>query len=248
MKNGDPEEHGRLIRKAYAERLARNEGVWTDKPICGAATKQDSDRGKKGSPCQLAAGWGTDHYGYGHCRKHGGNTPPGRIKAFREEAMDEIRKVMGPGIEIDPMDALLWCVKLSAGEVAYATWKIEQLEEGEAIQSFEERTEQQGGKEGSYTKVVQSNLSTVHIWIDTRRQSMDRLAKYSKMALDAGIAERQLQLAESAGDSLALGLRKMFDQLALTAEQEEKAPQLVRQFLEELERQTMQPQALLEAG
>src|SRR3954447_9014977 len=114
MLNGDPGEHGRRIRKAYAENLIRNNGVWTDSKICGAKTKQDSPRGAKGSPCQRPAGWGTNHSGYGRCKLHGGLAPSSIIAAFREEAMDEIRRVMGPGIEVDPMDALLWCVKICA--------------------------------------------------------------------------------------------------------------------------------------
>lgn len=160
--------------------------------------------------------------------------------------MDEIRRVMGPGVEIDPWDALLWCVKICAGEVAYCTWKIEALDEAEAIIKDREDTQQSGGKEGSYTRVVTTTKANLHIWIDTRQRSMDRLAKYAKMALDAGVAERQIQLAETAGDHLALGLQKLFDQLGLTAKQEELAPTLVRSFLLELEQTTSPAQAILE--
>jgi hypothetical protein len=177
---------------------------------------------------------------------HGGYFPAHIIKALREEAMDEIRKVMGPGIEIDPMDALLWCVKICAGEVAYCTWKIEQLDEEEAIIKEREDTQQSGGREGSYTRTVTTTRANLHIWIDTRQRSMERLAKFAKMALDAGVAERQIQLAETAGDHLALGLQKLFDKLGLTAAQEERAPTLVRSFLLELEQTTSPPQTILE--
>lgn len=34
--------------------------------VCGAKTRQ-------GTPCQLLAGWGTDHVGTGRCKLHGGN-------------------------------------------------------------------------------------------------------------------------------------------------------------------------------
>lgn len=34
--------------------------------LCEATTRQ-------GTPCELPAGWGTDHVGEGRCRKHGGN-------------------------------------------------------------------------------------------------------------------------------------------------------------------------------
>ena len=28
-----------------------------------------------GGKCTMAAGWGTNHYGYGKCKLHGGSTP-----------------------------------------------------------------------------------------------------------------------------------------------------------------------------
>lgn len=36
--------------------------------ICGAKTRNDT-------PCQREAGWGTNHFGEGKCRLHGGATP-----------------------------------------------------------------------------------------------------------------------------------------------------------------------------
>ena len=38
--------------------------------MCGAKTRQ-------GTPCELPAGWGTDHAGVGRCKLHGGATPRG---------------------------------------------------------------------------------------------------------------------------------------------------------------------------
>jgi len=37
---------------------------------CGAKTRD-------GTPCELPAGWGTDHVGWGRCKLHGGATPRG---------------------------------------------------------------------------------------------------------------------------------------------------------------------------
>lgn len=151
--------------------------------------------------------------------------------------MDEVRRVMGPAVEIDPMDALLVCVKIAAGEVAYATHKIEELTEEDAIGQEEivSKHEATGGdKEESWIETNRNPIS-LHIWIRTRRESMDRLAKYAKMAVDAGIAERQVKLAESAGDELAVAIREILDGLNLTLEQEKKAPDIVRGALVKLE-------------
>ncbi len=198
--------------------------------ICGAI--------RNGKQCKMVAGWGTDHYGYGTCKLHGGATRNHKINAAKEEAMDVAMQIMGPAVEIEPMDALLLCVKIAAGEVAYATWKIEQLSpEEELVSEVTETVREATGEHAeSFTEKNTTNMVSLNVWIAARQQSMDRLARYSKMALDAGVAERQIQLAEAAGDALSLMFQRVFDGLNLTAEQEQRAPQLVRAALEELER------------
>jgi len=63
------------------------------KAICGAKTK-------KGTPCQLSAGWGTPHVGSGRCKLHGGlstgpRNGPGtyrtRIDSTYQEIYDAFR-------------------------------------------------------------------------------------------------------------------------------------------------------------
>lgn len=51
----------------------------TEKKRCGAPTKT-------GTPCQLFAGTGTTHPGFGQCHYHGGATPDGRQQAAAEAA------------------------------------------------------------------------------------------------------------------------------------------------------------------
>jgi len=64
-----------------------------NKHTCGARTK-------RGTPCQLPAGWGTDHLGEGRCKLHGGKSTgprngPGiyrtRVKATYQEIYDTFR-------------------------------------------------------------------------------------------------------------------------------------------------------------
>lgn len=49
--------------------------------LCGA-------KRENGTTCRLVAGWGTDHLGEGHCRKHGGNHPAHKAKLERERDTD----------------------------------------------------------------------------------------------------------------------------------------------------------------
>lgn len=210
------------------------------KPLCPGHSRRD------GRPCGMRKGWGTDHVGYGLCRKHGGNTPGGRKQAYTEMAMEELENVratvvMGIAIDIDPMDALLACVRIAAGEVAYCTWRVGQLAEDDAVGN-ERSTKERPlslGKDGEdnaqRVEEVTVGDPALHIWIRVRQNALDRLAKFSKMALDAGVAERSVRIAEDAGDSLALGLRRVLDGLNLTAAQEAMAPDLIRAMLETLE-------------
>jgi hypothetical protein len=198
--------------------------------ICGAV--------RFGKTCGQPAGLGTVHYGYGTCKWHGGCLPNHIAAAAKEEAMVYVMSVMGPAIDIDPMEALLTCVRITAGEVAYATIKIEDLTEDEALITPVEHVSHDatgGEKAESYEEEKTSNVAQLNIWIATRASCMDRLARYSKMALDAGIEAKKVALAEMAGDGLAAMLQEVLGALELTADQERKAPGVVRNALRKLE-------------
>lgn len=226
-------------RKPGPSKPRKKKDVWTTLKTCGAPIyndylERDPPR-LKGSPCLALAGYGTGHPGYGNCKHHRGNLKGEIKKAAKEEAMEEYLRIMGPAIDVDPMDALLWCVRIAAGEVAYTTHKIELMEETQALGRPTEITERiGGGKEGNYVETKEMPVA-LHLWIQVRQNATDRLAKYSKMALDAGVAERQVRVAEQAGDELAMAIRSILDGLVLTADQELKAPDLVRSALIGLE-------------
>lgn len=215
-------------------------------PACAAQKRQG------GGPCMKPAGWGTNHLGYGRCRVHGGNTKNHRKSHAMQEAQVEYAKkarVMGIPMDVDPMDALLWCVRITAGEVAYASYKVEELDEDEAVLLPVEEIERQGGGENvaGYEK-KSSNEAMLHIWIRTRQLALERLAKFSKMAIDAGVAQRQVELAEGSGESIALAVREILDGLNLTAEQEDKVPSLVRTAFRRLEAPPAGGQEVLDAA
>jgi hypothetical protein len=192
--------------------------------LCGAKNKQGN------GTCSKTAGWGTNHPGTGHCRLHAGNTPGGNASAAKEEM-----QIMGIAIEMDPFDALLSCVSIAAGEVAYCTRRIEQLRPDEVvITHWEEQSYQNDDGEGvTNTKV--SNAAELNLWIRTRQRSVDSLARYSKMAIDAGVDERRVALAEKWGDQIASLLKGVLDDLELTQRQKKEAPEIVRRHMAILE-------------
>ena len=71
----------------------------------------------------------------------------------------------------------------------------------------------------------------LHVYIVARGQAMDRLHRYAKTALELGLAERQVRLAEQWGTTVGLLLRNVLDRLALTPEQEALAPAVVQEEL-----------------
>lgn len=190
---------------------------------------------KKGKDeiCMNPAGRGTDHLGYGKCKKHGGTSLVNRLQAAKQEALEiSANMVMGLPLDITPMDALLWCVKIAAGEVAYCCWRIEQLTHDEAVGNPQSILFREGGRIWQERTVHAPEL---HIWIQARHGCLERLARFSKLALDAGVAERQIRLVEQAGEGLATAIRSILDKLELTADQEARAPEVVRFALMELE-------------
>lgn len=163
-------------------------------------------------PCQKTAGWGTTHRGYGHCRLHGGASPNGEIYAAKIAAAangERIARVMGLPVEVEPFQALLNTIYVTAGEVEYTTMKISELHESDAI----------------------TDAAELHVWITARQDCVDRLARYAKMAMEAGVAERQVRVTEHLGGMIGKLVSAVLDDLALSAEQKLRAPDVVRLHL-----------------
>src|SRR5262245_32355496 len=113
---------------------------------CGAKTRS-------GGQCGRPKGWGTDHPGTGHCKFHGGSTRNGEKHAAKEHAV-----IMGHALDIEPHEALLMCVRIAAGEVAYCSALIYELEKPTVSTMF-------GPK--------------LDLWIEVRQAAVAQLAKYS---------------------------------------------------------------------
>lgn len=196
-------------------------------------TKRCAARKGNGTICGMVQGWGTDHPGFGRCVYHGGRSPTGKKKAAIERVIQEA-PAMGVPLNLDPYEALLMCVRISAGEVAYATQMVAAIETGHVVHNPVTKRVYVGYG-GELKEDVTVHPDTLNLWIETRHKCMDNLAKYSKMAIDAGVAERQVALAERYGGMIAALLRNVLGDLALTDEQLRRAPEIARVRLLELE-------------
>lgn len=177
---------------------------------CGA-------KNRHGKPCRLPAGHGTSHVGVGRCRRHGGASPraevAGAVQLARREAL-----VMGrPVDDLQPHEALLECIAITAGEVRYASDRIAELEPGEAVGPVVSTRplKEEKGAEHPTERVEEHGPPALHIWVQVRHQAMDRLVNYSRIAIAAGIAERQVKAAEQEARAIAEAMRQFAIRMGL---------------------------------
>jgi hypothetical protein len=149
---------------------------------------------RTGQTCRLPAGAGTTHPGFGSCKYHGGATPNGQVYAARLEAAARAAE-LGAEAPLAPDEALRWAVELIGGEAAWLQQKVRELEEGEQLQ---------GVSRLQFARAL-SNAA-------------ERLAKVSKLAVDAGIDERRLALDALLLDRIDGAIRAAIADAGLGAE------------------------------
>jgi len=71
-------------------------------------------------------------------------------------------------------------------------------------------------------------VTEMGLWQDLYKGWVDQPAKHSKLALDAGVQERQVRLAEQIGAQFAMALREIYVGLKLTRAQAAKWESVVR--------------------
>lgn len=191
--------------KTWNEKLEREEKIAKINPkYCNAKTRQ-------GGKCKMPAGHGTPHPGIGACKKHGGMTPMSMQAAGKKIAVKDAI-LLGAPREINPLDAIIWCIQIKAGEVQWLSEKIVELDEKEWVE------DSLAGRR-------------FHLFARQRDEATRSLVDYSKIAISLGLAERAVKLAEQYGSMLANLIKGILGDLNLTAEQREHAPAIVRKHL-----------------
>jgi hypothetical protein len=206
------------------------------KTLCGATLRNGIGK------CRRPAGWGSSHVGYGRCKLHGGNTRTQLQHAAAEEVRAEaVKMVMGTPIETAPEDALQLCIDITRGEVSYCDRRIARLTDHDAtVATSSDRLHEELDRHGDVHELrdqTTESTAQLHIWITTRQGAVDRLARYSKMALDAGVAERLAQLDERQTELIASAMLVVVGQLAsLSNEDRARVPLLLKQHIGALHR------------
>ncbi len=192
-----------------------------DPKLCNAVKR-------KGGRCRQTAGWRTDHLGVGSCRLHGGMLPDhrkhgGRILADR--AAQATLSKWGVPIQIAPQEALLQMVWEAAGNVAWLRSQVQRMEDQDAVGSVPstEDTVPRDWKSGLIGRVMSSTPEgTLYQRSEEERALVrlygdwsDRLVKYAKAAIDAGIEERKVRVAEEQGRTIVLAVSNVLVQIGV---------------------------------
>jgi hypothetical protein len=189
------------------------------KPTCAGHSKRERRRAEAaGEPRDVPCpNWPMK--GQRVCRSHGGSAAQNRAAGERRHREEQARAAVvtyGLPREVEPAQALLEEVHRTAGHVTWLGDLVAELERGELAQWSEA-----AGRRPS-------------IWVELYQTERAHLARVAKSAIDAGIAERQVHLAEQQGELLAVVIRRILDDLALSPEQAARLPDVVPRHLRAL--------------
>lgn len=203
-------------RKPRAPRVANKQGI---PPVPPDTRCNGQKTDGSGNLCRMPAGYRTNHAGFGRCVHHGGNTESGTKSAIR--IMHESGSFIGAELDTDPIEALLGEVRRTAGHIAWlqerlSLWTMSTDEEMPAAQAT---------------------------WLLVYQYERRHLAHTAKIAIDAGVAQRQVALAEQQGTLLALAVNQILDGLRLSPEQKMLVPELVPAVLRAVSVRTDSPPA-----
>lgn len=206
---------------------------------------------KRGKICGQPAGWGTDHSGVGPCKLHGGSFPTvsaaWKPALADRQAAQALAKFGRPVQDVDAEQVLLDMVSEAAGNVAWLGRQVAALGAEDAQQAgatLWTRTTT-GYAEGSklFGPVIDvDGVGMEHIVGEAERamvklygQWSDRLVKYAKAAIEAGIEKRRVEYAERQGETIVIVVNNVLVQLGLDEKQITLARSLVAKEFRQLE-------------
>lgn len=130
---------------------------------------------------------------------HGGHAPQVRAaarKRLQTAAAERAVATYGLPRDVTPGDALLEEIARTAGHVAWLAGVIQQL--GEDTLTWGVHSKESGFAEGGPIEKVTEQVG-VSVWVTLYQWERRHLVDVCKAAIAAGIAERQVRLAEDTG-------------------------------------------------
>lgn len=200
--------------------------------LCGAKTR-------RGRPCKRPAGAGTNHPGIGRCKLHGGSTRNHVIAAAKIAAEREAQRMVArAGVDADPIEHLLESLHRAAALVE--VW-------GAMVAAIDEAAEEEAKSAGeirgalgydhadpdSHDELVvwsrdrmmalnRHGEAQVHPYVREYQAALERRAKFAKLCIDAGIAEKHVQLLERQVELAQKAFEATLGELDLSAADKQK--------------------------
>lgn len=194
---------------------------------CGVIVQRGTWAGK---PCAQRAGQGTDYKGIGgHCVAHGGAKKQGRAIGAWYMAHQFAQE-----LDVSPWEALLLVIRITAGRLRYIESVLSMASSDAEIDGSLAPVEN-----GMPTGVAENGEVTtgrnLTWWVEKSESERDRLAKVSKAAIDAGVAQLLIEKELRAGEELAGTFVKVLtamENAGMTEEMMEIARTVMRQELQ----------------
>lgn len=161
---------------------------------------------RTGELCTWSAGSGTAHVGVGACVRHDSQVE-------RAAGAWHVAHIIARHAEISPWEALLLAVRRAAAWAAFYEGKMAEAPDDESL-----------GEGGTHRK-----------WVIDAERVNDKLARYSKMAVDAGVAAMLVAQARTEGEQIARVLNAALGAAGLDDEQERRVRAALRTALLELD-------------
>jgi len=191
----------------------RDSGAEHDKRYCNGKRRGAEAAGKL---CTRPAGWGTPHVGTGRCKLHGGSTQSHTQAGAKTLAANAVA-TFGLPREIDPRDALLEEIYRTAGAVDWLHQQVQKLEAEKVTWGISEEVEKQASE---FPGVDTTRKAAVNVWVELWQKERRHLVDVCKAAVQAGLEERRVRLAEQQGAMLAGVIKNILGDLDLTPEQQ----------------------------
>lgn len=178
--------------------------------------------------------------GTNRCKLHGGASPQAQKKAAERLARQQTErraarsnKTLGlRGDEnLDPSQILLGEIAWTHAHVEWLREKVQELEPENLVWSAAQH--EHGDMPLGSVDVITEKAGP-SIWYELYLRERKHLADVTARAIQAGIEQRRVQLAERQGELVALALQRILGSLGLTATQWEKSRAVIPRELRAL--------------
>lgn len=176
---------------------------------------------RTGQVCRNKAGAGTPHRGVGLCWQHEGSRT-------REGAWI-MAHAFARALDCTPWEGLLTAVKIAAGRVAFIEHKLSRADVDRQL----EPPDKNGISEAARTEDQQG--TNLHYWVKQAELWHDKLAKVSKLAIDAGVAERLVRQLELEARIMLQATHRTLDELGFSDDEKQRAVVIMSRNLLALE-------------